>query len=45
LKERRFAVPRIVEKYAAKRSERDTCLATANIRYYLSATTYRGSPS
>jgi hypothetical protein len=45
LKERRFAVPRIVDKYAAERSERDTRLATANIRYYLSATTCRGSPS
>jgi len=45
LKERWFAVPKIVDKHAAKRSERDTRLAAANIRYYLSATTCRGSPS
>jgi len=45
LKERWFAVPKIVDKHAAKRSERDTRLAAANIRYYLSATTCHGSPS
>ena len=45
MRECSFAVPRIVDKHAAERSERDTRLATANIRYYLSATTCRGSPS